>query len=518
MCQINRKILSLVIAVCLLITVTGCNKNDDSNNSLIGEISANKSDLSNFDLLYCTKDSFDPYLCKTKQNFELSHLLFDPLVKTDNQFNPVNALAETITLEDKTCTVTLKTAFFTDGSAVTADDVVFSFNKAKDSSAIYSYSLKNVSSIAKQSENTVVFTLTKADPYFKNLLDFPILKLGSDELKNSDNKALPPIGAGRYKFNEDYTALVINENYYGTVGALKNIGLIDSPDDEADYHNIEIGAVDYYYSDLHDGSFPKMNGAKAEVNLNNLVFLGINFSARYLSNLSVRQAISTALDRTKIADEAFFTNATAAKGPFPSVFAAAKDYQSIPETADYTIAASNLKNADIIDKNESGKYIKNKQLISFSILVNNDNSVRVAAAEMIAKQLNDFGFSVSVEKVAREVYDARITAKNFDLYLGEVRISNNMDLSDFVSLIETKGYIPSTTETENAEKLVPIKTAVNGFYTGEYSLGDMINVFSSELPVIPVCHRKGLCMYNDNIKNPFYPSVSDLFYKLENVN
>ena len=299
---------------------------------------------------------------------------------------------------------------------------------------------------------------------------------------------------------------------------MKNIGLIDSPDDEADYHNIEIGAVDYYYSDLHDGSFPKMNGAKAEVNLNNLVFLGINFSARYLSNLSVRQAISTALDRTKIADEAFLTNATAAKGPFPSVFAAAKDYQSIPETADYTIAASNLKNADIIDKNESGKYIKNKQLISFSILVNNDNSVRVAAAEMIAKQLNDFGFSVSVEKVAREVYDARITAKNFDLYLGEVRISNNMDLSDFVSLIETKGYIPSTTETENAEKLVPIKTAVNGFYTGEYSLGDMINVFSSELPVIPVCHRKGLCMYNDNIKNPFYPSVSDLFYKLENVN
>jgi len=93
-----------------------------------------------------------------------------------------------------------------------------------------------------------------------------------------------------------------------------------------------------------------------------------------------------------------------------------------------------------------------------------------------------------------------------------------MDLSDFVRIIETKGYIPSSEDDKDTEKLVSIKTAVNGFYNGEYSLGDMINVFSSELPVIPICHRKGLCMYNDDIKNPFYPSVSDLFYKLENVN
>ena len=518
MCQINRKFISLIIAVCLLLTVVGCKPNDTTLDNDDGSVSNVKSNLSNFDLLYCTKDSFDPYVCKTKQNFELSHLLFDPLVKVDNEFNPVNSLANTVTLKDKTCTIVLKTAYFTDASPVTADDVVFSFNKAKESTAVYSFSLKNAASIVKQNDKTVVITLTKADPYFKNVLDFPILKKDSDQLKNSDNKALPPIGSGRYKFNEDYTTLVINENYHGTVGAIKKIGLIDSPDDEADYHNIEIGAVDYYYSDLYNGSFPKMNGAKAEVNLNNLVFLGINFNARYLSNLSVRQAISAALDRTKIANEAFFTNATAAKGPLPSVFAAANDYQSIPINADQTIATSNLKNADIIDKNASGKFIKNNQTISFNILVNKDNGVRVAAADMIAKQLNEFGFTVKVEKVTRAVYDARIAAKNFDLYLGEIRISNNMDLSDFVSLIETKGYAPAKTDDKNDEKLVPIKTAVNGFYKGEYSLGDMINVFSSELPVIPICHRKGLCMYNDDIKNPFYPSVSDLFYKLENVN
>ncbi len=525
MCQINRKFLSLIIAVCLLITLTGCSNkpiNDDDKTDIGNTV---KSDLSNFDLLYCTKDSFDPYTCKTKQNFELSHLLFDPLVKTDNEFNPVNALASSVTIEDKSCIIVLKDAKFSDGSPVTADDVVFSFNKAKGSTSVYNYSLKNAASIVKQSTNTVVITLNKADPYFLNVLDFPILKTNSDQLKNSDNKALPPIGAGRYLFNEDYSALVINKNYYGTISKIENIGLVDSPDDEADYHNIEINVVDYYYSDLSDGSFPKMNGAKAEVNLNNLVFLGINYNSRYLSNLSVRQAISACLDREKIAKESYFTNASAAKGPFPSVFKAAKDYQSISVTANNEIAASNLKNADIIDKNAAGKYIKNEKTINFSILVNTDNSVRVAAADQIAKQLNDFGFTVTVEKVSRETYDARISAKNFDLYLGEMRISNNMDLSDMMNVIEAKGYIPSSTinstdSTSSAatEKTVSAKTAVSKFYTGEYSLGDMLNVFNSELPVIPICHRKGLVMYNDNIKNPFYPSVSDLFYKLENVN
>ena len=524
MCQINRKILSLIIAVCLLITVTGCQSKDDDNKD--GNIfgSTVKSDLSNFDLLYCTKDTFDPYACKTKQNFELSHLLFDPLVKVDNEFNPVNALASTVTIEDKSCIVVLKSARFSDGTPVTADDVVFSFNKAKASKSVYGYSLKNAASIVKQTDNTVVITLKKADPYFENVLDFPILKQNSDQLKNSDNKALPPIGAGRYHFNEDYTALVVNKNYYGTISNIKNIGLVDSPDDEADYHNIEIGVVDYYYSDLSDGSFPKMNGAKAEVNLNNLVFIGINFNNRYLNNLSIRQAISSAIDRTKIAKESYFTNATAAMGPFPTAFKAAKDYQSISVTANAAIAASNLQNAGITEKNADGKYLKGKSPVSLRLMVNNDNSVRVAAATQIAKQLNDFGFNVQVEKVSRKTYDARIAAKNFDLYLGEMRISNNMDLSDLISTIETKGYVSSSeislqnsSNTTSTVKTVSTKTAVNKFYRGEYSLGDMLNVFSSELPIIPVCHRKGLCMYNDNIKNPFYPSVSDLFYKLENV-
>lgn len=524
MCKINRKIISLILALCLLLTLTAC-KSGNENQAQGGAEGDINATAYNFNLLYCTKDSFDPYQCKTKQNFELSHLLYDPLVKTDNEFNAIKVLANSVTIEDKICTVVLKAVKFTDGTPVTADDVVFSFNKAKNSSAVYAYSLKNAVSIQKQSDTTVIFNLSKADPYFANVLDFPILKKDSDQLKNSDNRALPPIGAGRYLFNESYDALVVNKAYHGGASSIKNIGLIDSPDQEADYHNIEIGVVDYYYSDLSTSSFPKMNGLKTSVNLNNLVFLGINFNARYLSNMSVRQAISAAIDRTKIANGSYFTNASAALGPFSSAWQPAKDYQSISATANNDIAASNLKNAEIFEKNDQGKYIKANKTINFSILVNNDNSVRVAAAELIAKQLNDFGFTVSVEKVSRTTYDARISAKNFDMYIGEIRLSNNMDLSELVSLIETKGYMPETEVSVNNSsgsnetvKTVSTKLAVNEFYSGEYSLGDMINVFNSELPIIPICHRKGIAMYNENIKDPFAPSVSDLFYRIENVN
>ncbi len=529
MYQINRKIISLIAVVCLLISICGCKGNNANTTSGANGQSETANSI-NFDLLYCTKDSFDPYVCKTKQNFELSHLLYDPLVKVDNEFNPVKVLAKSVSIEDKICTVVLKSVKFTDGSTVTADDVVFSFEKAKKSSSVYAYSLKNAASISKVNDTTVTINLTKSDPFFENVLDFPILKKDSDQLKNSDNKALPPIGVGRYLFNSGYNALVANKSYHAGAPKISQIGLIDSPDEEADYHNIEIGSVDYYYSDLSSGSFPKMNGQKVEVNLNNLVFLGINFNSRYLSNMSVRQAISAAIDRTKIAKNSYFSNATPSSGPFTSVWAKAKDYQSIPLTANNEIAASNLKNAEIVDKNQQGKFIKNNKTINFSILVNDDNSVRVSAAELIAKQLNDFGFTVTVEKVSRKTYDARIAAKNYDMYIGEIRISNNMDLTELITMIEQYGYLPTSevtvnenkNESENNEgnstvRTVSTKTAIKEFYNGTYSLGDMLNVFNSELPIIPICHRKGLAMYSDSIKNPFTPSVSDLFYRFENA-
>lgn len=78
-------------------------------------------------------------------------------------------------------------AVFSDGSAVTAQDVAASFNQAKASSN-YRALLSNLLSCTAE-ENTVVFTLSAPDPQFQSCLTFPIMKTGTES---------NPIGGGRY--------------------------------------------------------------------------------------------------------------------------------------------------------------------------------------------------------------------------------------------------------------------------------------------------------------------------------
>ena len=72
-----------------------------------------KKDIS---LLYSYSDTLDPYTATTSANRQLALLLYDCLVKTDNNFNAHYILAQSVETVDKICTVKLREAVFTDGS------------------------------------------------------------------------------------------------------------------------------------------------------------------------------------------------------------------------------------------------------------------------------------------------------------------------------------------------------------------------------------------------------------------
>ena len=105
----------------------------DTNNTSSVTSEPTEEMLDSISLIYNSSDSLDPYKAESKYNRDLSNLLFDPLVKLDEKLQPQNVLAKEITLNGKECTVTLKSVYFTDGSLVTAEDVVFSLKKALES-------------------------------------------------------------------------------------------------------------------------------------------------------------------------------------------------------------------------------------------------------------------------------------------------------------------------------------------------------------------------------------------------
>ncbi len=548
---IFKRIISLLLIASLFLTV-GCKSNnvDTSSDTLNSNDNIGKSANDTIRVLYSSKDSLDPFECVTEQNTILGNLIFEPLLILNNNYEIEYRLAKSAVIKDKECAITLKDVKFSDGSRVTSEDIVFSFNKAKVSNTRYASSLKYVTDISVSGSNSVIISLKRKDPYFINLLTFPILKKGSDELKDTDNQELCPIGAGRYVFDNNTEQLKINKHYYGKSSVIKTIQTVDAPDNESVEQAVKAGMVDFYYTDLSNSTIPKMNGNTSDISLTRIVFLGVNPNNHQLSNSLFRQAISAAIDRKSICSSAYFGKATPALGPFPTIWKETGSNMNIEAEKNLKTSAYNIELAGYTKKDKSGYYLlKNNNPITFSLLVNSSNPSRVSAAQKIADNLKNAGIKIVINSVSDSQYNLMLDKKQYDLYIGEVRFDENMDLGGLVYLNSSyylgRGSSETSKETEsnssknnskvnssgnssnnsNASQTTNIakpgeitlksSDAYKGYYSGKYSLQDLITAFIAELPVIPVCFKNGLVIYSDRFGNGITPSRSDLFHGIE---
>lgn len=509
-----KKLLSFVLSFVLIFTLCSCAQNGNSQQTS-NAVSNAKQDPFEMSLLYCESDTINPYTAVTNINIQLCQLLFDPLFKINNDFEAVNCLAQSIEISDKTCSVIIKNASFSDMSNVTADDVVYSFNLAKNSNTVFKDQLKDVVSCVAKDIKTIVFTLKKSDHYFANLLDFPIIKKDSDKQTTSDGALIPPIGCGRFIFNDTEIVLNPNERYHGEKSNVKKIKLINAPDSESVSHYVEVGATDIYYTSLNDGEIFQMSSKKVSVPLNNLVYIGVNQNYAPLSNVYLRYAISAAIDRTKISTSAYHTNAIAATGVFHPNFHDSEKYQAIEKTANTKISIENLEKIGYNSVDVGKK-------LSLTILVNKENEFRVSAAELIREQLKNVGINATVIKTDFANYKSRLASGNFQLYVGEVRILNNMDVTELVvpggsSAFGVKETIQTDTP-ENPEETVidysKISDIINGFYSGKNTIADIVTATQTQMPIIPICFRNGLLFHKEEIGENITASVSDVFFDI----
>ncbi len=535
-----KKVIAFLISIALLLSVSGCGKeNSDFTNSENNENSEAESvEYGNsLTLLYSAADSFNPYSVKTDVNRQIVKLLYEPLVKTDDNFKAHNSIAKSVKISGNVCTVKLREVRFSDGSDLNAEDVIYSYKLAANSSSSYKYKLYGVKSVYSEGNDTVVFKLEKNDPYFMNVLDFPIIKTGSDKKADSDSVKFPPIGAGRYKLNKDNTALVQNGQYFGQRGSIKKINLINAPDGESITHFIEIGAADIYYSDIGDGEIPRMSGTKTNINLNNLVYIGVNHSNKKLALENLRQAISSGIDRSEIVKNAYFNNALSCTGFFNPLWEETKSLQNIQITPNSQITVENLEEIGYNKLDKDNTLRNDNGPLSFSLIVNKENSARVVAAKLISSQLKKFGIRIVVEKLAYKDYLKRLKKGSFDLYLGEVKITENMDLTELVTVGGSAAYgikpiknkksdkAKDESEQPDASKQETRKSGdkdfltctkvINSFYKGENSINDVAVTLQNDMPFIPVCYRLGVLFCDEKIENLNKASLSDIYFSID---
>lgn len=496
--KISRVFTLLLCAVIVVTAFSSCSQSFGEMKPATPQI----DDSSQLKLPVCNTDSLNPYLATTRYNLSLSTLLFEGLVKVKADFTTENVIAKSISVIGNTVNVNINTAHcFSDGSPIGASDVEYSFNMAKESDN-YSKQLENFEEISA-SGHSVTFTLKNPDKYAALCLDFPILKApvaeGDDENTNdnkSDKDDKIVIGSGKYKV-ENIQSLVMNERWNsGKLPKVRRIRLINMLDTASGPESVETGNISFYFQDMNNGSYVRKNVQVHETPMTNLVFLGMNSYNEHLKKAEVRQAISLLIPKETIVEESYLGYGQVADTPF---FPGWKELENIKITD-----KSEAKN-EATELLESAGYTRGEDVLSkimrLRIVVNDDNPLKVSAAENVAGALKTVGIDAVVEKIPSDAFLGVLQRGEYELYIGEAELSKNMSLSPFFSYGAGASY-----GIDSDAKIISV---YNEFLEGKVSLQRFADYFDVASPFAPICFRNGIEMYTNEMTVKKYGTVTD---------
>ena len=148
-------------------------------------------------------NSLDPHFHNETPTNSVNANIFDGLVNFDKDLNPYPALATSWEIvDDVTWTFTLrKDVQFHNGNAFTADDVVWSFNRAKTSDKSgFKGSISAIKAVEKVDEHTVKIITNGPFPILLRKLTYlRIMDKESSEKLTDEKLGLNPVGTGPYQ-------------------------------------------------------------------------------------------------------------------------------------------------------------------------------------------------------------------------------------------------------------------------------------------------------------------------------
>lgn len=475
------------------------------------EFEVNASEETDMVMAYSADDTMNPYTCRSTLTQNICHLVYDNLIDLSPNFEPEYIVAKSVTVDHTIIKVQVRSGLvFSNGDPLTAEDVSYSYYMAaKTSGSIYQDKLKGVTNCSVNGM-TVTFMMQNENVNAYRLLDFPIVHYDP-----SANKDFPPIGSGRYKFatysdgvTPNIQLLVKNQRWYNPDKVqIETIGLKEMPSVESIVHSIEIGTLSYMYTDMRDGTPKNVNANYKKVDINNLVYLGVNTNDTALADENVRRAIYYAISTNEVATVGFSGMALGATGPFTPNWSEAAPYQSGTGRAYKDSAVKQLDQAGYANINDQGiREDQSGRQLSFNLLICRGNAMHMAAAENLQKQLSDVGINIEISEISADGLVKRASEGKYHLYLAEYAVLNDMDIGKLVTPGEG---------LYNGPKPYDSMRTYNNYRLGTGTLEDFITAFNGELPFIPLCYRMGMIIYSRTLEGVEEVSENQPFYHMQ---
>ncbi len=483
-----KKYICLAVALLLCLSLFGCSSRtqqaEETTEPTATEETTQPVSEKNITLGYYEEKSLNPLITDSPTNRNITTLVYDPLYILDKSYSPVAVIAESSERSENTLTVKIRSGLqFSSGVTLTSYDVVYSFNEAKQSS-YYGSRLQNISHATPLSDS-VVFTLTEADTYCESVLTFPIVQSGTGE---NDF----PIGSGRYIVQQSSEGIVLkaNENNSrGEVLSCEKVRLTPVSSQESELYLLQSGDLSYFFDNLDDGEYTKIGANTIQTSLNNMVFIGLNSASPILSDEYVKNAVTSAINPKAISDSVFSGMCRYAVMPFNPDWYALNTLSFEPESASTARAQEFLEQGNYVYAYDNNAYrSKDFEYLVLRLIVNKESSERVHCAEYIHNTLEAIGIDVELSSLSYDEYVAALEKGEYDLYLGEVRLSGNMDLSCFFSENGSLSYGIDTAST--------VVASYKDFKAGTTDISTFAQVFDLAKPFIPICFKDGMAYFS----------------------
>ncbi len=397
-------------------------------------------------LAYYPSASLHPITGDNITNLALSGLVYEGLFSISTDFTATNVLCSTYEVSEDGLVWSFfinTSRTFSDGSAITAEDVAYSLSLAKNST-LYSTRLSHVESIQVVSEEGmpegVAITLSAPVGQLPLLLDIPIVR---EQATVDGQDALPPLGTGSYFFFGSGSSMSLVPTEFG-LSTIKLYAVTSSSDV---IYGFETQSISLVSTDVMASNQLTFSGTY-ETRLyptSELFFVGFEMSDGPCADVELRQLLQQAFDREYIATfllSGYLTPSTLPVSPesiyYDEDLASTIAYGSQSIILGLDTLGWELGDV-VIEVTEEGEEIieqylmRDGEVLTLDLVVYSDNQSQALVGSYLAETLEALGIMVNLRSLSWESYLAALESGDFDLYLGETRLTATFNLSPFLT-------------------------------------------------------------------------------------
>ncbi|NED94553.1 ABC transporter substrate-binding protein [Phytoactinopolyspora alkaliphila] len=401
--------------------------------------------------------NFNPLVGNSRTDTWVTNLMYPSMMTLNSDGEKVPALATEWGYGEDGLTAWIEIRDdleWTDGTALTAEDVAFTVTAVKDESlGTVSGMIGAMEDAEAVSDTRVEFTLSRPDGAFLNSIGFwmPIVPSHvfgeaptvADFANDSDWVSAGPFVLTEVDRGQRYVLDAV-DNYPLAEGGQANLDRVIYrvyPDVNTQVLALRSGELDLIANALPPSVVKELSGDDS-LELYSVPSLGwahmqYNMRREPLDQVEVRRALAHAVDYEAIRQVVLGGNAVSANSSvLTPTFAQWADDTAEEYAFDPDLSRSLLEDAGFEDANGDGMYDD----VSFEMIYDTGDPIISTWAELVRDQSAEAGIEIELSGLERNTYLSRTQDRDFDIYAGSWAIIDEPQ-SNFVLLFDEEGFI-----------------------------------------------------------------------------